>query len=967
MKYQHKIRMIQLQACRQRLYYDELIHGVISIDNILDRECICYIESIDYERTIKELEISRHTMINNTSYIECMLMNDGTNIINNSSIRVYVVPVEERILRQYDVNYTAESIYISPKILNFLQILGNNSQVMLQSCVNDSDTANEVIISRIKGLRYPASNDVENLIIKRYFSIKRLLNVGDVVAIPTLSMDQQHPPMNAHDVDDLCVHYYCVYKLVADDDSNKTSAVNIPETSKLILQGLSVKRLPDIAISTFIAALDLRDYICKRWQHFQVANTLPDAVAATTLYPPLGYFIHSCKSLLVTDNDEYGSYAIDCKSSETILVQRGLNLSKSGYFPGAVYQLYTHYARLMSVTGNTPLQVQLMTAPLLLRSPLQADDILPIITSVAARLGLPVYIVDCILLNPGVDINDDTNVADIVSSGFLCTDVSTPYCTYVSSLDAAELKNRPGLVYLDNLDYLLDILDEQQEKGAAYNVDQSKILGNIVKLQRKFEKFFTSLYADVDPEHLYNECVCVLASTQVEKRQGSITVNKFLRDVFVVEMNIAGYESEQEVVSKLHEEVLIPEKYSYTGDTINKLAKQIYTDGGGISSMHRIASKCIYKALSSSLREGKAALDTLASTKLQLTPIDALIDSKKTKRMEATFKGTKVSWDDIGGLEHVKKEIINVLQLPLLHPELFPPGAPVRRGVLLFGPPGTGKTMLAKAVASECNISFISVKGPELLDPYIGESEKNIRDIFQKALVTAPCVLFFDELDSLAARRGGGGSSGSGGVMDRIVSQLLTELDRVFRSVPARVTSVGTDNKMKGVYFIGATNRPDLLDPGLMRKGRLDLKIYLPVNRDASNRLKVLSTCCRKVTLSSDVNLTEIANSLPDITTGADISSIVSQAHSHAMQRKIDQLLRDYYLQHKNEVRDLQTIDVDDLTPEFTAYVDSMSDQELDVSIAQQDLLQVSRVFKPSVSAQDLEFYDELGKKYSDL
>lgn len=954
---------MQFLACRQRLYYHPSIHGAI---NNADPECICYVECRVYDRVTKELRADG-VSVQDASYTECMLVDHG-NQSSSVSIRVYIAPIDGAILRLYDANHVDENIYIPPKVMNSLQILGNSNRVTLHACDRDSNIADEIVLSRIKGAEYPASNEVENAVIKRYFRIQRLLNVGDVIAIPSVSMDEHRPQFNAHDVDDLCVYWYSVHRLGTDNKSIESSAMNIPGTSKLVLQGFSASRMPDINMSTFIAALDLRDFICNRREQLIASNTLPDEVPRATLYPPPGYFIHSCKSLLVTNNYEFGTYAINCKSTDPcdVLIQRGVNLNKGGYFPGAVDKLHSHYTGLMEVTGNPALHFQLMEAPMLLRSPMQSDDILQVVMAAAARLGLHVYVVDCILFDTGLDINDDANAANIVSSGFLCTDKTTPHCTYVNKLDAIELRNGPGFIFLDNLDCLLDIIDEQQEKGAAFNVEQSKILGNINKLQKRFESFFSSLYTDINRDNLYHECVYTMASTQIEKRQGSAMVNRFLRDVFVVEMVITGYSSEEEVVTKLHQDILMPEKYSYTGDTISKIAKQIFSDGGGTSSMHRIASKCIHKSLCE-LLDGKPAHETAMNKKLQLKPIDLLIDIKKKKKQADIFKGGKVSWDDIGGLEHVKTEIINVIQLPLLRPELFPPGAPMRRGILLFGPPGTGKTMLAKAVASECNISFISIKGPELLDPYIGESEKNIRDVFQKALLSAPCVLFFDELDSIATRRGSSGSGGSGGVMDRIVSQLLTELDRVFKSASTGAGDDSSSSNLKGIYFIGATNRPDLLDPSLLRKGRLDLKIYLPVNKDAGNRLKVLSTCCRKVSLSSDVNLGRIADSLPSISTGADISSLVSQAYSHALRRKIDQLLRDYYQQRHNVEKDLATIDIDDITPEFKDYVNTMTDQELDVCIEQQDLLLVCSSFKPSVSEQDLEFYDELGKKYSDL
>lgn len=166
-----------------------------------------------------------------------------------------------------------------------------------------------------------------------------------------------------------------------------------------------------------------------------------------------------------------------------------------------------------------------------------------------------------------------------------------------------------------------------------------------------------------------------------------------------------------------------------------------------------------------------------------------------------------VTWDDVGGLASVKDDILDTIQLPLEHPELFSDGLKKRSGILLYGPPGTGKTLLAKAVATSCSLNFFSVKGPELLNMYIGESEANVRRVFQRARDAKPCVIFFDELDSVAPKRGNQGDSG--GVMDRIVSQLLAELD-----------GMASGDGSGDVFVIGATNRPDLLDPALLRPGR---------------------------------------------------------------------------------------------------------------------------------------------------
>ena len=196
---------------------------------------------------------------------------------------------------------------------------------------------------------------------------------------------------------------------------------------------------------------------------------------------------------------------------------------------------------------------------------------------------------------------------------------------------------------------------------------------------------------------------------------------------------------------------------------------------------------------------------------MPLTAADfaAALDQARSSYSESIGapKIPNVTWDDVGGLAAVKSEILDTIQLPLEHPELFADGLKKRSGVLLYGPPGTGKTLLAKAVATSCALNFFSVKGPELLNMYIGESEANVRRVFQRARDAKPCVIFFDELDSVAPKRGNQGDSG--GVMDRIVSQLLAELDGMSEG------QGGSD-----VFVIGATNRPDLLDSALLRPGR---------------------------------------------------------------------------------------------------------------------------------------------------
>merc|ERR1712216_133931 len=238
---------------------------------------------------------------------------------------------------------------------------------------------------------------------------------------------------------------------------------------------------------------------------------------------------------------------------------------------------------------------------------------------------------------------------------------------------------------------------------------------------------------------------------------------------------------------------------------------------------------------------------------------------------EMTVEIPNVTWADIGGLERVKAELRETIQYPLEYPEKFEKfGMSPSKGVLFHGPPGCGKTLMAKAVANECQANFISVKGPELLTMWFGESEANVRDVFEKARQAAPCVLFFDELDSIAQQRGGS-SGDAGGAGDRVMNQLLTEMDGV--------------GAKKNVFIIGATNRPDIIDPALMRPGRLDQLIYIPMP-DYESRLSVLKAVLRKTPLSPDVDIAYVASQTEKFT-GADLTEICQRAAKLAIREDI--------------------------------------------------------------------------------
>lgn len=239
---------------------------------------------------------------------------------------------------------------------------------------------------------------------------------------------------------------------------------------------------------------------------------------------------------------------------------------------------------------------------------------------------------------------------------------------------------------------------------------------------------------------------------------------------------------------------------------------------------------------------------------------------------ESIVEVPSVSWSDVGGLEDVKRELQETVQYPLEHADKFEKfGMQASRGVLFYGPPGCGKTLLAKAIANECGANFISIKGPELLTMWFGESEANVRDLFDKARAASPCVLFFDELDSIAKARGGGGGSGSD-AGDRVINQILTEID-----------GIGGN---KNVFVIGATNRPDILDNAITRPGRLDQLIYIPLP-DLESRLSIFKANLRKSPVAHDVNLTTLAMATEGFS-GADITEICQRAARNAIRESVD-------------------------------------------------------------------------------
>ena len=377
-------------------------------------------------------------------------------------------------------------------------------------------------------------------------------------------------------------------------------------------------------------------------------------------------------------------------------------------------------------------------------------------------------------------------------------------------------------MYLDNLE-LMGRTRDGTSVDARVVLAMRQLFDDIRKMRRSFQVYIVGSCAEAESvamevRHLFEACA-VIPKPDPDK------LFKFFNNFIVFDANL-------EIV-KLMKKVLKKITFRKALNFIDKLEMQL---GFGLNDKQ-----------TASLEQCK---EVFANLRLSDSTDSGVPDTK---------------WEDIGGIDHVRREIEDTIEIPLKYAELF--GANIKRsGLLLYGKPGCGKTMVARAIASQCNLSFISVQGPELLNSFVGQSEDNVRTLFEDARAVAPTVLFFDEIDAIAPRR-------SGGVIDRILAQLLTEMD-------------GIQSSSK-VYVIAATNRPELLDPAIMRPGRLDKRVEVSVGADVDSRVEVFKALSRDLKMAGNVCFKTVAEMSGPLS-GAECYGVLLEACYRAVERCIE-------------------------------------------------------------------------------
>uniref|UniRef100_A0A7S2TSP1 Cell division cycle protein 48 n=1 Tax=Lotharella oceanica TaxID=641309 RepID=A0A7S2TSP1_9EUKA len=479
-------------------------------------------------------------------------------------------------------------------------------------------------------------------------------------------------------------------------------------------------------------------------------------------------------------------------------------------------------------------------------------------------------------------------------------------------------KNAPAIIFIDEIDSIAPARDKTNGE-----------------LERRIVSMLLTLMDGVKGR---GQIVCIGATNRPNQLDPAL--RRFGRFDREIELGVPDEEGRLEVLHihtknmKLHEKVDLEKIASETHGFVGADLAQLCTEA---------ALQCIRDQMEFiDIEDEVIDAEVLAGMQVTMDHFrEAMKNCNPSVLRSTTVSVPNVKWEDIGGLEDVKKQLVEMVQWPIEHPEIFLKyGQKPSRGVLFFGPPGCGKTLLAKAVASESVANFISVKGPELLTMWFGESEANVREVFDKARSAAPCILFFDELDSIAKARGGG-MGDAGGAGDRVMNQLLTEMDGV------------TAQKM--VFFIGATNRPDIIDPALMRPGRLDSLIYIGLP-DFEARIGIFKANLRKSPVDPAVDYEYLADRTEGYS-GADIAALCKNACKMAIRSHIHEERKKWEAREAEKKRKREEAEAKGEEYDEDEDEDEDEEEESVPYITKGMLLTALKYSKKSVSTADLQKY----------
>uniref|UniRef100_A0A8C3VJ24 vesicle-fusing ATPase n=1 Tax=Catharus ustulatus TaxID=91951 RepID=A0A8C3VJ24_CATUS len=420
---------------------------------------------------------------------------------------------------------------------------------------------------------------------------------------------------------------------------------------------------------------------------------------------------------------------------------------------------------------------------------------------------------------------------------------------YVTVINGPEIiSNRPSIIFIDELDALCP------KREGAQNEVEKRVVASLL-----------TLMDGIGSEDSEGQLLVLGATNRPHALDAALRrPGRFDKEI---EIGIPNAQDRLDILQKLLKKV----PHSLTAEQLAHLADSAHGYVG--ADLAALCKEAGLYALRRALGKRPGLWDTAVAGSVMIAFNDFLQgmnDVRPSAMREVAIDVPKVSWSDIGGLEDVKLKLKQAVEWPLKHPESFiRMGIQPPKGVLLYGPPGCSKTMIAKALAHESGLNFLAVKGPELMNKYVGESERAVREIFRKARAVSPSILFFDEIDALAGERGN--SSGAGNVADRVLAQLLTEMDGI--------------EQLKDVTILAATNRPDMIDKALLRPGRIDRIIYVPLP-DAATRREIFKLHFQSMPVSNEVCLAELVEHTQKYS-GAEITAVCREAALLALQEDI--------------------------------------------------------------------------------